>query len=511
MDDRALRLRIGEYQDLSSLNPHIATALSLGNLSQLTMAYLLRYGAHNEPVPELATEVPTKKNGGISRDGLTITWHLRHGVKWSDGEPFDGDDVVFSTRAVLNPKNNEVGRDGWDLITKIDEPDKFTVIYHMKAPYSGFIPSFFTTAGANPCILPKHILGSLPDFNNAPYNNKPIGIGPYRYVEWKRGESITLEANPYYWRGEPKIKRIVEKFIPDRNTLLTELETGEVDLVPFVGIGYIKRVESIASAITIHPAGYLYDHIDFNTTHGALRDAVVRRALRMATDRPEILKTVAFGAGLLQESQMTPVSPLASTIPFVPFSIASANKLLDANGWKRGRDGIRAKSGQRLSFVWAAASGSQDVDRRIEAVRSTWSQIGVSFVVQHYAPALYFGPYSTGGTLYSGKWDVTSFTWQQTPDGDYSATNLCELVPPKGQNVTRLCDPQLDALIARAKAAYDIDERKPIIKQMAERVSDLVPYFVINIRDDIHAYNRDLKNWHPNNTTPFDNFMDVDI
>ncbi len=137
-----------------------------------------------------------RPNGGVSKDGLTITWHLRHGVKWSDGAPFDADDVVFSTNAVNNPANNEVGRDGWDLITKIDEPDKYTVVYHLKKPYSGYLPSFFGSAGANPCILPKHILGNLPNINTAPYNAKPIGIGPFRYVEWVPRRSPYARSEP---------------------------------------------------------------------------------------------------------------------------------------------------------------------------------------------------------------------------------------------------------------------------------------------------------------------------
>src|ERR1700676_4627843 len=108
-------LRTGDTQDVDDLNPHLSTSLILGNLNQLTMAYLVRYDKHNQPTPELATVVPTEQNGGISKDGLAITWHLRKGVKWSDGEPFDGDDVVFSANAVNNPANNEIGRDGWGL------------------------------------------------------------------------------------------------------------------------------------------------------------------------------------------------------------------------------------------------------------------------------------------------------------------------------------------------------------------------------------------------------------
>jgi peptide/nickel transport system substrate-binding protein len=504
-------LRIGEYQDIAGLNPHLIASTALGNLSELTMAYLVRYDARNAPVPELAVEVPTQANGGISRDGLTIVWHLRKGVRWSDGAPFDADDVVFSTNAVNNPRNNEIGRDGWNLIGKIDEPDKYTVVYHLKKPYSGYLPSFFGSAGANPCILPKHLLGALPDINNAPYNSKPVGIGPFRYVSWKRGDSVELEANPYYWRGQPKIKRIVERFIPDRNTLLTELRTGEIDVWPYVGAGYRQRVQEIASARVVRVPSYYYAHITFNTTNRALADPVVRRALRLATNRADIVAKVLFDAGTVQESQISPVSSLYEPIPLVPFDLAAANKLLDEGGWRRGPDGIRAKGGQRLAFTWASSSGTPDIDRLIEEVRSTWSQIGVTFQVRRYQPALFFGPYSGGGILFNGKFDVTSFSWGQTPDGDYSPTSACNEIPPDGENVSRFCDHEIDALLLKEKAAYDETARKAVLHQLALRTSDLVPYFVLYIRDDIHAYNKDLTGWHPNASTPFDDIMNVDL
>ncbi|MBV8727068.1 MAG: hypothetical protein JO233_04725, partial [Candidatus Eremiobacteraeota bacterium] len=156
--------------DLASLNPVLNSETRVGYISQMTMAYLARYDAHNRPFPELLTVIPTQANGGISADGKTITWHLRHGVRWSDGTPFSADDVVFSTNVVNNPANNVIGRDGWNLIQKIDEPDKYTVVYHLRKPYAAYLPTFFGSAGANPCVLPKHILGNLPNINQAPYN-----------------------------------------------------------------------------------------------------------------------------------------------------------------------------------------------------------------------------------------------------------------------------------------------------------------------------------------------------
>ena len=502
-------LRIGDTQDFDNLNPHLATALILGNLSQLTMAYLVRYGHDNRPIPELATIVPTKANGGVSKDGLTITWHLRRGVKWSDGAPFNGDDVVFSTNAVNNPHNNEVGRDGWNLITRIDEPDKFTVIYHLKKPYAGYLPSFFASAGANPCVLPKHILGDLPNINQAPYNSKPVGIGPFRYTEWIRGDHLTLEANPYYWRGQPKIKKIVYKIIPDRNTLLTQLQTGEVDMWDYVAAAYYDRIRALPNVSTFRGPSYLYSHVTFNTSHLIVRDKVVRQALRLATDRKLLRDKINHGIGILQESMVTPASPLYVKVPPIPYDVAKANQLLDQAGWKRGPDGIRAKNGVKLSLDWGTPAGSPDNDALIEQVRTMWEQIGVTLTPKRYNTALFFQ--LVGGIVYGGRFDVTSFAWQLTPDGDLNSQTSCVLFPPDGQNLARFCDPKLETLLQEEKTAYGEPERRAVIAKAMPIIVDDAAFFVLWIREDVHAYNSDLTNWHPNNTTPFDDFLNVDI
>ena len=152
-------LRYATAEDVAGLNPLLFQQTTLSLMSSLTMAYLIKFDERNRPYPELATSVPAKANGGISRDGLRITYHLRKGLRWSDGAPLDADDVVFTAHAVLNPANNILSREGWDKITTIDEPDKYTVTFHLSRPYGSYIPTFFTTAGANPCILPKHLLG----------------------------------------------------------------------------------------------------------------------------------------------------------------------------------------------------------------------------------------------------------------------------------------------------------------------------------------------------------------
>ena len=166
-------------------------------LAAMCNAWLIKTDAGgNATVPELITEIPTQRNGGISKDGKTITWHLRHNVKWSDGAPFDADDVIFSTKQVLNPANNVESTDGWDLIAKMDEPDKYTVVYHLKKPYSSFAVTFFSTGGANPSVLPQHLLKGYPNLNNVPYNSLPVGTGPSANAGAGSPKPWTTSARP---------------------------------------------------------------------------------------------------------------------------------------------------------------------------------------------------------------------------------------------------------------------------------------------------------------------------
>jgi peptide/nickel transport system substrate-binding protein len=506
-------LRFADAGDVNTLNPHLGQFADVGYLSSMTMAWLVKWDEHNRPYPELATQLPDQQNGGVSKDGLTITYHIRKGVRWSDGAPFDADDVVFSTHVVLNPANNEIGRLGWDQITKIDEPDKYTVIYHMKTPYSPFLETFFSTAGANPCILPKHLLLKYPNINNIPYNSMPVGIGPFKYQRWDRAQDVVLVPNPLYWRGQPKLKEIDYRIVPDRNTVLAQLQAKELDLWPTTPGNYLARTQAIPGFSILRQPGYYFGHLDFNITHPVLRDPVVREALRMAIDRRTIRDKIGHGVGILQEVTTPVKAPYyVSTIPMVPFDVAGANALLDHDGWTRGPDGIRQRNGVRLELNFATSAGTPDADEQIELIRSTWKQIGVDITVRHYPPNLMFAPSADGGIIYSNdKWDVVIFQWSNEAIGDYSPIYSCKSIPPNGQNNVRWCNPRAQAAIQALFGHFQQAQRNADVLVVQQQLVKDVPTIVTTLREDVFTYNSDLKNFHPNAITPFDNMMDVDI
>jgi peptide/nickel transport system substrate-binding protein len=498
--------------DITSLNPHLFTEIPLGYISEMSQAYLVKYDSHNNPYPELLTVIPTQANGGISKDGDAITWHLRHGVRWSDGAPFNADDVVFSTRVVLNPANNEVGRDGWNLITKIDEPDKYTVVYHLKHPYSPYVPTFFGSAGANPDILPKHLLAQYPNINNIPYNAKPVGIGPFRIAIWKRADSVELEANPYYFRGTPKLQHIIYKLIPSTETLLTQLQTGDVELWPQLGSTYITQAKAIPSVhVDVRP-GIFYPHFDFNVTRPLVSDVRVREAIRYAINRAQIVQKVSHGYAKLQESVVPNTLPFApKDIPLVPYDPAKARALLDQAGWKMGPGGIRVKDGQRLALQLPYSNGVATADSIIEIARADLRAVGVEIDTRKWAPAMLFAPYQNGGIIYGGKWDMTFFSWQGLPVADVSNTLECNQIPPNGQNVSHYCNPKLDALLEEIKQTYDVAKQTQLLdREMRIMIAD-VPTIVLYVGDIGYAYNPNLAGYDPGVFTPFDNMLNVSI
>jgi peptide/nickel transport system substrate-binding protein len=504
-------LRYATGEDIVGLNPHLNAQLVVSYLGSLAMAWLVRYDVRDRPVPELATAVPSRANGGISADGKTITYHLRRDAKWSDGVPFTSDDVRFSADVVRNPANNELTHVGFDLIDRVDTPDRYTVVFRLKRPHAGFYVNFFGSAFAQPCILPKHLLGGEKTINEAAYNALPVGIGPFKFASWKRSDSVQLVPDPLYFGRKPKLERVIFKIVPNRDTVLTQLTTHEIDLWLPVPAAYYDRARALPAVRILRRPGFGYNHIDFELQHGALRDPVVRRALRLATDRATILAKVRHGVGTLTDTVIPPAHRFHLAAPLIPFDVAAANTLLDGAGWKRGSDGIRAKNGERLAFSFATGTGLPDTDQIVELVRANWAQVGATFEGRKYPSPLFFAPAQTGGIIYGGKYDATIYAWILGPNADLTNLFACDRFPPKGTNVPRYCDREVDRALERYDTTYDEAAQRAALRTVQERIMRDVPTIVLDAREDVFAFNDDLQGFRPNHVTAFDDLVDADI
>lgn len=227
-------LRIAENQDITTLNPTVEANATLGDLSTLIYSYAVVYDDHAKPIPDAVSEVPTLANGDVSKDGLTLKYKLRHNIKWQDGQPLTCKDMKFTWQVVVNPHTNVATTEGYQDIKGIDCSNPYVAVVHMKRVYAPFLQQLWGVNGNSP-ILPEHLLAtylnSPTSINTAPYNSMPIGSGPFKVIEWQRGTMVRLAANPNYFKGKPKLSEIDYYFEPDENTMETQLQTHNIDMI----------------------------------------------------------------------------------------------------------------------------------------------------------------------------------------------------------------------------------------------------------------------------------------
>jgi len=498
-----------DEDDIADLNPFLETAAPILPLTELTGAEFVRFDTFGRPVPDLVTEIPSKANHGISPDGRTITWHLRHGLRWSDGKPLTAADVLYTYRVATDNGNNIVLRQPWDRMT-ITAPDDSTVVFHFKKPYALFLGDYFATQ-TNTAILPEHILGPGTKINQAAYNGLPVGAGPFRYTAFNRGDSIVMEANPYYWAGRPKLDKIIYRPITNENTAFIALETGDLSLWELINGVLSQRVRTLPKkAVAIAPGG-IVSGIFFNTRRPVVADRRVREALRYATDQMTMVDKIAFGAGLVQRSVIPANLPDYLPLPLIPYNPKRAAALLELDGWKLGPGGIRRKNGVSLAIELAIPGEYAPSANMANILRQDWGAIGVRVNTHVWSDASFFAPSSSGGVLQTGKFDAALLSQGGTYYADVSQYFACASLPPNGFNIVRYCNPKVDALNAKYEQTFDPRERKKISGEVQRLIDADVPVIVTYQRLFVSAFDDRLRGFHPGTFAAFGNPLELDI
>ncbi len=456
-------LRVGNFAEPTSLNPLLSTNTAENFLDSLAFDLLVTLDDKGKEVPDLAQVVPTLQNGGISKDGLTITYHLRQGVKWQDGAPFTSDDVKFSWQAVMNPNNNVVERRGYDQVQSVDTPNPYTAVFHLKQPFAPFVDTVFGESDDPFRVVPKHILAQYPNINQVPFNQQPIGTGPFKVARWIHGDHIEYVANPFYFRGTPKLKRINVYTVTDGNTIESELRAHDLDLAVNLPTANLANLRDRPSA-DVKPLlvkGPSYYSVAFNLTHPPLGDVRIRQALTYAINEKRIVDTVTYGTGVPAIADLSDFywayDPAIKQYPFDP---AKAASILDSAGWKRGANGMRAKNGTPLSLQLANGAGSATARQIAVLVQSDLRAIGVDVPIKSYTYSVLYATKAMGGILNGGKFDLTLYAWVSGADPDDSSAWMCDTAPPAGNNIEHYCNPRLDAVEKDALTHFDRARRK---------------------------------------------------
>lgn len=470
-------LRVGAQEEPDSLNPALANLVVSNDVFNLVFDGLVRFDDRGRPIPDLAVALPTRANGGVSSDGLTITYHLRRGVRWQDGVAFTSRDVAFTWHALMNPRNNVPTRIGYDQIARVDTPNADTVVLHLKKPYAPYITLF--SCEKQGAILPAHLLERLPDLNRAAFNHAPIGTGPYTLVHWAHGDRLIFERSRYA-SPAPRIARIEYIFVGSQSTLLNALRAGDIDLylnMPPIQARDIANSRRFALSIV---SSIRWEHLTFNVRPGSgpQSDPRVRRAIAMAIDPVRIRHLIFFDTGGVAPLDQAPTSwALDPGVRYYAKNVARAKGLLADAGYSH------------VDLTLLSTTGNDERERLETLVQSDLRAIGIDVTIKNVAAPLLLATAADGGLMMSGKFQMILFAFQpRNADPDDRNYVSSSAIPPNGLNVAGYRNDYVTRWTQGAATVYDRRARAALYALIQRRLIRDLPFYTINWAAQIDAY-----------------------
>ena len=487
-------------QEPDSIVPYFSQMSFAIWVTQLTLAGLAEWDDQSNFVPELAAEIPSTENGGVSEDGLTITWKLKDCLFWSDGTPLTSADIKFTWEAIVDPGNAVATKTGYDKIASIETPDPLTAVITFSELYPPWQTLFTQGPNNSGAIIPQHILEGQTALEGNDFIHQPtVGSGPFVITEWVPGDFMTLLPNPNFYAGRATLDRVQIRFVADSAAALAALQTGDVDWYPNFSEGDITTMQALEPDVVLTVvAGSDFEHYFFNLgrTEGVdgrgaadqegfcpFKDINVRHAITIGINRQAIVDELLAGLTAVPVSQWPNTAWTNTNLEVEGYDPEAAAALLDEAGYTLGADGIRVGdcNGEqtRLSFNFETTDAPIRIDAAT-AAQADLAAIGIEFTPIHTPAGTFFGQYVDGGPLTTGNYDMGGYTTGFYPD-PYTDNFQCESVPnaekPDGTNWYHLCDPALSDLVDSSLDTVDIAARKAIIDEVQKNIAE--NYYVI--------------------------------
>ncbi|RWR13137.1 peptide-binding protein [Siminovitchia fortis] len=434
-----------------------------------------------------------------SEDGLTYTVKLKEGIKFHDGEDLTADDVVFTYNIPLHKDYDGPRKSNFEALESVEKVDDLTVKFHMKKK-----DAQFHTVGLSYKILPEHILKDVPvaELGDHEFNTKnPIGTGPFKFVEWKDGEYLKVEAFDDYYQGRPHLDTITLKFVPDANAMLTQLQNRDIDFWDAVPPSDIETVKSFQDEIGIKVEEGLalqYNFFAGNLRNDLFKDKEVRQAITHAIDRETIVNEIVEGYG---EVAHVPESPLSwaynEDVPHFDYDPEKAKKMLADAGWKPGSDGILEKDGKKFSFEVKTNQGNKAREDIVVLLQEQLKEVGIEAkpkVVEFSSLIADIDP---------GVWnfDAIVLGWSLATDPDPSGIYHTKEIE-KGLNFTGYSNPELDKLMDEQLQELDQEKRKEMLGEIQKKLAEDQPYTYLYYPTEFRAMPAELEGYefHAKNT-----------
>ena len=473
-------LVVGDWESPTNFSPLFNEEVPAAQVDALLYAGLVKLDSSLQPVADLVERVPTLQNGDVKWNRVAgtvdVSYRLRSGLQWSDGQPLTSDDVAFTWGLIVNPKVQGVlSPDGYRSISRVDVHDAQRFTLHFDRVYPKFLNLF-------PAILPQHRLsGIAPEkLGGDPFWARPdVVSGPFKISEMVPDDHITLIRNEAWSQGRsgrrPHLDGIVYKLYPETGQLIDAARKGQVALALEIPDDQLATLANTGSATTQHRSQLAYEQVTFNQADPNpatgqpppwKNDPALLQALRGAIDRQAMVKKFFRGQAQLAES---PIPSALTSFHDPNVSLAydpgNATRLLDGDGWVVGADGIRSKQGRRLSFQLVTALGSPLRNAIRDQLIADWRKLGAEVTATEAHPSELFSGYAEGGLLERGQFEAGLWTWSigPDPDGVYPLENSTQIPTDKnqgsGSNFGRFNNPDLDRNLDRGRNTLVMVER----------------------------------------------------
>ncbi|GJM45410.1 MAG: peptide-binding protein [Gemmatimonadota bacterium] len=434
-----------------------------------------------------------------SEDGRSVTFHLAENARWHDGEPVTSADVLFTHELLTDPLVGYSARSYKDFITDVVADDDFTVTFHFDRRYPYQVLD--ASAGA---ILPEHLLKDAPrdQLVATDFARHPVGCGPFKFSRWEPQQFVELVANDDYFEGRPYLDRVLFRIVPEKTSLITQLETGEIDVMPNVPPHEIERLRKSAKHIRIQASeDRNYTYIGWDSTNPLFASARVRRALGMAIDREGLIQSLCYGFADPIDGPIHPRlwahNPAIQPLPYDP---AAARALLAEEGWvDSDGDGWLDKNGEVFEFILKTNLGNQVRMDATILIQSMLQKVGVKV-----EPRTYEWNVLWSSVIDHSYESAVLVGWSIALKIDLKATFHTEAISGKF-NHTEYSNPRVDELIDGALAAETFEEARPLWYEVQERIVADQPYTFLYTIQSLLGVNERVRGTAPDFRGTYDN------
>lgn len=474
----------GDIGDASNLIPILASDSASHSIAGLIYNGLVKYDKDMNIVGDLA------ESWDISDDGLVITFHLRKGVKWHDGKPFTAKDVLYTYQVTVDPKTPTAYAGDFLKVKKAEVLDDYTFRVTYDKP---FAPSLISWSSA---VLPRHLLEGQ-NITKSSLARHPVGTGPYLFKEWLAGQKIVLVSNADYFEGRPYVDGHVTRIIPDMATMFLELRARNIDMMGLTPLQYTRQTENNLFRQSFDKYRYLafaYTYLGYNLKHPFFADKRVRQAISYAINKEEIISGVLLGLGKPATGPYKPGTwAYNENVKTYSYNPQKARELLRAAGWtKTNNDGFLEKDGRPFTFELITNQGNETRQKCAEIIQRQLKEVGIDVKIRILEWAAFINDF-----INKRRFEAVILGWTIPLDPDAYDVWHSSKTAPEELNFISYKNPEVDALLEKARSTFDQKLRKKYYDRFQEILVEDQPYTFLYVPDELVIISKRFRGIEP--------------